>query len=184
MPKNTHRFRVECISNAYSRLIAWQIDMGIRTAKTPKQSEALDREINALDIRGYTGAEIARRLEMTPQAVSARLKKLNARAITDRAERVAQELRTLDTLLTEALDAWEKSKEPLTTTTVSNDSSKSKGMRRTEEQTGNPAHLANALKAAESRRKLLGLDAPARQEHSGPDGAPIQIIEVVTPEAD
>jgi predicted transcriptional regulator len=156
--------------------------MAAPKATTHSQSDALDREINALDIRGYTHAEIATKLNITRQAVSARLKKLNARAITDRAERVAQELRTLDTLLGEALDAWEKSKDPLTTTTVSNDSSKSKGMRRTEEQTGNPAHLANALKAAESRRKLLGLDAPARQEHSGPDGAPIAFIEVVKPD--
>jgi predicted transcriptional regulator len=137
--------------------------MAAPKATTHSQSDALDREINALDIRGYTHAEIATKLNITRQAVSARLKKLNARAVTDRAERVAQELRTLDTLLGEALDAWEKSKEPLTTTTVRNDSSKSKGMRRTEEQTGNPAHLANALKAAESRRKLLGLDALAKE---------------------
>ena len=158
--------------------------MAAPKATTPSQSEAFDRQINDLNIRGRTPEEFGVTLGITPRAVRYRLQKLNARAITDRAERVAQELRTLDTLLNEALDAWEKSKDPLTTTTVSNDSSKSKGMRRTEEQTGNPAHLANALKAAESRRKLLGLDAPARQEHSGPDGAPIQIIEVVTPEAD
>ena len=137
--------------------------MAAPKATTPNQSEALDREINALDIRGRTPSEIATVLNLSVRAVQYRLKKLNARAVTDRAERVAQELRTLDTLLSEALDAWEKSKDPLTTTTVSNDSSKSKGMRRTEEQTGNPAHLANALKAAESRRKLLGLDAIAKE---------------------
>jgi predicted transcriptional regulator len=137
--------------------------MAAPKATTPQQSDAIDRQINALDIRGRTHAEIAEAVGLTRSAVSHRLKKLNARAVTDRAERVAQELRTLDTLLTEALDAWEKSKDPLTTTTVSNDSSKSKGMRRTEEQTGNPAHLANALKAAESRRKLLGLDAIAKE---------------------
>jgi hypothetical protein len=137
--------------------------MAAPKATTPNQSEALDREINALDSRGRTPSEIATVLNLSVRAVQYRLKKLNARAVTDRAERVAQELRTLDTLLSEALDAWEKSKDPLTTTTVSNDSSKSKGMRRTEEQTGNPAHLANALKAAESRRKLLGLDAIAKE---------------------
>jgi DNA-binding CsgD family transcriptional regulator len=137
--------------------------MAAPKATTPSQSEAFDRQINDLNIRGRTPEEIGATLGITPRAVRYRLQKLNARAITDRAERVAQELRTLDTLLTEALDAWEKSKDPLTTTTVSNDSSKSKGMRRTEEQTGNPAHLANALKAAESRRKLLGLDALAKE---------------------
>ena len=82
--------------------------MAAPKATTPNQSEALDREINALDIRGYTQAEIAAKLGIAQQSVAARLKKLNARAVTDRAERVAQELRTLDTLLTEALDAWER----------------------------------------------------------------------------
>ena len=137
--------------------------MGANKARTPKQSEALDREINALDIRGYTGAEIARRLEITPSAVSQRLKKLNARAITDRAERVAQELRTLDTLLSEALDAWEKSKAASETVTVEKVGGKDKVNRRTETQTGNPAFLTEARKTAESRRKLLGLDALAKE---------------------
>jgi predicted transcriptional regulator len=138
--------------------------MAERKAKTPAQSDALDREINALDIRGYTGAEIARRLNITPAAVSLRLKKLNARTMTDRTERVAQELRTLERVIHEALDAWEKSKAAAETVTLEQWSDgKERTIKKTEQQTGNPAHLANALKAAESRRKLLGLDALAKE---------------------
>jgi hypothetical protein len=33
------------------------------------------------------------------------------------------------------------------------------------------------LRIAESRRRLLGLDSPARVEHSGPDGGPIEIAD-------
>ena len=157
--------------------------MAAPKAKTSQQSEALDREINLLDIRGCSHAEIAERLGISRPSVSSRLKKLNARAIIDRAERVAQELRTLDTLLSEAMDAWEASKADTEIVTVERRKAGDKVVRRTEGQTGNPAHLTNALKAAESRRKLLGLDAPARQEIAGAQGAPIQIIEVVAPPA-
>jgi DNA-binding MarR family transcriptional regulator len=122
----------------------------------------MDREINALDIRGYTQAEIAAKLDITQQSVAARLKKLNARALTDRAEHVARELRTLDDTLREALDAWERSKADAVAVTVERRGESERATKRTEGQSGNPAHLANAIKASESRRKLLGLDAPGK----------------------
>ena len=40
---------------------------------------------------------------------------------------------------------------------------------------GNPAAVDRMLKIQERRAKLLGLDAPAKQEVSGPDGGAIQI---------
>ena len=138
--------------------------MAAPKAKTPQQSEAIDREINDLDIRGYTPAEIATNLGISRPAVVTRLKKLNARTVTDRAERVAQELRTLERVIHEALNAWEKSKAATETVTFEQwGDGKERTIKKTEQQTGNPAHLANALKAAESRRKLLGLDALAKE---------------------
>lgn len=136
--------------------------MAAPKAKTPKQSEAMDREINALDIRGYSHVEIAERLGITKSAVSHRLKKLNARALADRQDHILKELRTLDTALAESLDAWEKSKQACEVVIVERRKGSDNVTRRTEGQTGNSAHLANAIKISESRRKLLGLDAPAR----------------------
>jgi DNA-binding CsgD family transcriptional regulator len=125
---------------------------------TKAESDALDRQINDLSVRGATQSEIAAQVGISQQAVAARVKKLNAQVRVDREAHIAHELRTLNLVQRQSLDAFDA--EPL------------------------PAHVANVLKASDARRKLLGLDAPARQEHSGPDGAPIQIIEVVTPEAD
>jgi predicted transcriptional regulator len=136
--------------------------MAAPKAKSPTQSEALDREISRLDIRGYTHAEIAATLDISRPAVSARIKRINARAITDRQDHIAKELRTLDEALREALDAWEASKQTVEIVTVEKRKGADKISKRTEGQSGNPAHLANAIRISESRRKLLGLDAAAR----------------------
>jgi citrate synthase len=132
--------------------------MAAPKATTKSQSTAIDRQINDLSLRGHTLTDIAAAVGVTKQAVAARLKKLNAQARLDREAHLAHEVRTLNLVQQNSLEAWDH--DPA------------------------PAHMTNILRASESRRKLLGLDAPARQEHSGPDGAPIQIIEVVTPEAD
>ena len=136
--------------------------MAAPKAKTSTQSESLDREINALDIRGYSPTEIAKKLDITPRAVQYRLKRLNARALLDRTEHLTKELRTLDTALQEALDAWERSKEDSEVVTVERRTGKDRVIKRTEGQSGNPAHLANAIRISESRRRLLGLDAPTK----------------------
>jgi DNA-binding MarR family transcriptional regulator len=136
--------------------------MAAPKARTPKQSEAIDREINMLDLRGYSHTEIAERIGVDRSAVSHRLKRLNARALLDRTEHLTKELRTLDTALQEALDAWERSKEDSEVVTVERRTGKDRVIKRSEGQSGNPAHLANAIRVSESRRRLLGLDAPTK----------------------
>lgn len=128
-----------------------------------------------LDLRGYSHAEIAERIGVDRSAVSHRIKKLNARARLDREEHIARELRTLDTALQEALDAWNRSKEDNEVVTVEGRDGKNRITKRTEGQSGNPAHLGNVVRISESRRKLLGLDAPVRQEVAGADGGAITI---------
>jgi citrate synthase len=130
--------------------------MAAPKATTKPQSTAIDRQINDLSLRGHTLTDIAAAVGVTKQAVAARLKKLNAQARLDREAHLAHEVRTLNLVQQHSLEAWDH--DPA------------------------PAHMTNLLRASESRRKLLGLDAPARQEHSGPDGAPIAFIEVVKPD--
>lgn len=146
--------------------------MSAPTARTPAQSAAIDRRINELDLRGHTGVEIAAMLTeegtpLTPQAVNYRLKKLNQSARLARDEHIERELRTLDWAQSQAIIAWEQSKEPAEVLTVEKGekfSGGSKETKRTEGQTGDSAHLSNVIKASESRRKLLGLDAPTRTQ--------------------
>ena len=136
--------------------------MAAPKATTPHQSEAIDRELNALDIRGYTVAEIATKLDMSVRAVQYRLKKLNARAIADRAEHIAREVRTLENAIRESLDAWERSKADAVVITAEKHGKGEKVTRRTETQVALAAHMTNIIRASESRRKLLGLDAATK----------------------
>jgi hypothetical protein len=45
----------------------------------------------------------------------------------------------------------------------------------TQVRAGHLGAIDRALKISESRRKLLGIDAPTRSEHSGPGGTPLSI---------
>ena len=40
---------------------------------------------------------------------------------------------------------------------------------------GDPAFIGKILDVHDRRARLLGLDAPVKQEHSGPDGGPIPL---------
>jgi hypothetical protein len=44
---------------------------------------------------------------------------------------------------------------------------------------GDPVAISTALKVGESRRKLLGLDAPSKVEATGKDGAPLEAAPIV-----
>jgi DNA-binding CsgD family transcriptional regulator len=123
--------------------------MAAPKATNKTQSDAIDRQINDLSVRGRTQTEIAAAVGISQQAVAARLKKLNQRAVADRDAHIAHEVRTLDLVQRQALDAWDA--EPL------------------------PAHLANVIRISESRRKLLGLDAPARAEIEQSGGLTINV---------
>ena len=117
--------------------------MAAPVAKTPAQSEAINRQISDWNIAGLTGEEIADRLAaldppivMTATAVRIRIGKMNQRAVTNREEYIAQELLTLRL-------AERKTAQALLNADL--------------EQI---ASLASALKGvSESRRKLLGLDS-------------------------
>ena len=138
--------------------------MAAPKATTPQQSAAIDRRINALDLRGCTQAEIAHELGISQPSIANRLKKLNAHAAHARADHLAHELRTLDWAQREAMDAWDASKADSETVIVEQrgKGEKGKATKRTEKGTGDAAHLGNVIRISESRRKLLSLDAPTK----------------------
>lgn len=168
--------------------------MGAPRATNPHHSAAIDRRINDLELRGHTMTDIAAMLSaegvpMSKQAVSARIKRLNAAARADRDAQVARELRTLDYVQREAMDAWERSLQDAETVTTEAGGAAlvvdlrsadapaespaalptagGKVTSRVEGQSGNASHLANILRASESRRKLLGLDATPQTQVAG-----------------
>lgn len=75
-------------------------------------------------------------------------------------------------LYQQSLSAWELSledAEEVTTGGKDGDKEKVKG------QSGNPAHIKNAQESLKAIRDILGLDAPKKQEVSGPEGGPINL---------
>lgn len=106
-------------------------------------------------------------------------------------EAKARELAKVDRLEREYWDAWERSKEDKETVTkekiervaaqpeddkagrADDKAGRAKVQMRSEGQVGNPAFLSGLQWCIERRCKLLGLDAPQKQEISGPEGSPI-----------
>ena len=130
--------------------------MAAPIATSPQQSAAIDRLLNDMDLRGLTSVEIAQELAqrdppivMTDSAVRKRIQKLNKATRAKRDAQIVQELRSLAWVQQEAMDAWHEKPDA--------------------------AYLDKVLRASESRRKLIGLDAPAKSELSGPNGAPLAV---------
>ena len=89
-----------------------------------------------------------------------------------------EQLAKIDRIECEAWDAWERSK----LESVKTRQSKVEGDRKStaatvdkEAQNGDPRYLSAVMSCIERRSKLLGLDAPSRQELTGAGGAPIEI---------
>lgn len=136
---------------------------------------------------GYSQAEIAKQLEMSPQQVNKDIIAIRAMweqrimtAFGNRQEFIFQKIQTVER---EAWEAWEKSKEPKTVQSMTKGETVNKQMVKKEERGGDPRYLAIAADCIDRYAKLLGTNVE-RVELSGPDGGamPIQIVEVVRPE--
>ncbi|MDP9350390.1 MAG: hypothetical protein M3P51_02440 [Chloroflexota bacterium] len=138
-----------------------------------------------LRAQGVTQARIATLLaedlgvEISQPTVSralSRTRRQVQKALADRAEQEALlQLSQLDHVQYEAMTQWERSKQDAqeTITTMSSpddDGEGSGGISQTTKakgQTGDPRLLQRAMEAMEGRRRILGIDAPSKQEVSG-----------------
>jgi hypothetical protein len=177
--------------------------------RTPAQKAADMLFIERHALRGRTLRQIAELLEkergglykISHAQVSQDLKKLKALWLDDAKEMVGhekqRELRKLDVLEVEAWDAWDRSKQTVTRTTLSkkqqaaakNETGTGGGATETKSavqvsQVGNPAFLDKILAVSDRRAALLGLNAPVKNEHSGPEGSPIPIANVALSDED
>lgn len=146
-----------------------------RTLKTAE----LDRRSWALYIeRGRTQREIAAELGVTQGAVSKAIKRVEESLKSDfaqfRLRERTHQLARLDHLYAEAMDAYEKSKAARTarsqrTITGPAGTTQTINQVNIEDAYGDPRFLAQALKALEDKRKLLGLDAPTKMQFVEPE---------------
>ena len=139
--------------------------------------------VRALWARGWTNARIGAELGVSEEAIAYHRRKLvreDQHAMADSAARRAEQVAIQRHIRTEALDAWDRSKVAMKTTTkeqakdeplaIGPDGHPKGGgsktrVRLTEEETaGDTQYLRVALDAMRAERELLGLDAPKKIE--------------------
>lgn len=135
------------------------------------QREARKAEIARRHARGQSQEQIASALGMTRQSVAHWLKKIDADVLAlvgDLAALKRRELIMLVEAEREAWAAWERSLADAESETIRTlpDATIQHEQRR-EGQHGDPAFLKRLIEISERRAKLLGLDAPTKQEVLG-----------------
>lgn len=158
----------------------------------PVHANKVAREKHLMDVanrylRGETQVEIAVETGVTQQQISYDLKVLRGRwlrsSIRDFDEARAQELAKIDDLEREYWGAWDASKDKFEATTTEQSNGKmaqTKAKIHRETRTGDLRYLLGVQWCIERRCKLLGLDAPTKQEISGRGGGPIAFLPIVT----
>jgi hypothetical protein len=160
------------------------------------RQETFDKAARAWELRllGHSQQRIAAELGVSQQLVSRLLQKIEQRLFAefrDRAEaEKALQTARLESIFAQAMAAWARSCEDAEKVTTVSGRSKvfEDGAAVTlpdlrtvsrQGQTGNPALLAQAMKALSDIRDLWGLNSPQRTEISGAAGGPVAIREIV-----
>jgi len=159
-----------------------------KRTKTERERDYLKE--TELYLKGKYQVEIAEEIGITQQQVGYDLRIIQKRWIKETILNLDQhrikELGKIDQLEREAWDAWEKSKDESNVKItyakgLTQDkegkltSSSLDKTNKVEDGNGNPKYLEIVLKCIERRCKMLGIDAPAKVEHSGDGKNPIII---------
>ena len=146
------------------------------------------RRVAEMYLRGSLQADIAAELGIDQSTVSRDLKSLQcewlASALVDINEAKSRELARVDELERTYWAAWERSQEPIEVTSkraTQNEAGKRFDVNtQSRGQVGDPRFLAGVGWCIERRCRVLGLDAPTRQELTGAEGGPMRSEVVVT----
>jgi predicted transcriptional regulator len=136
-----------------------------------------------LYLQRLTQVAIAERLGISQATVCDDLKKIQAEwrnsAIRDFDKSRELELRTFDWLQRESGEAWERSKKPAQSAVIHGDGTSAPTRKTLKNQNGDPRFLEQIQRCIAARCALLGLNAPQRLEHSGPNGKPLAFTTVL-----
>jgi len=145
--------------------------------------------IEGLALKGATETQIADKLsEMRPYTLSRQqigydLRKLAkmwaAEAVANLDEHKALALAEVRHLQRTYWDAWERScKDAETLRQEGSGEAPSKIVKTSKGQAGDPRFLTGVQWCIERRCKIIGVDAPTQQEHSGPGGGPLEVTQI------
>lgn len=143
-----------------------------------------DRSLKAaeLHLQGLPQRAIAKRLGVGVATINRDLAALHARwqeiACESRDAWVAKELQRIGLVERAAWRGWKKSQQDREKISVKKTDAGTERTVTREGQSGDPAFLRRVLDCISRRCQLLGLDAPTRQEHTGPNGGPIPLAAV------
>ena len=134
-----------------------------------------------LYLQGWTQLAIAREVGVSQGMICVDLKQIRKdwreSAIRDFDAMRDEELRRLERIEREAWDAWERSQKPVQSAKIHDQQANGKGHKTVKSQVGNPRFLELVVKCVESRRTMLGLDAPKLIAPTTPSGAPLSMEE-------
>lgn len=152
-----------------------------RVASFKIQGKSLREMVELLEKDGYVNPRTGKAWSI--HVLHADVKELEGRwkesALRDISEAKAQELAKLDELEREAWAAWHRSygqrKSTSTERRTGGRMAGDKARVQTEDVVGDPRFLTIIIDCQQRRAKMLGLDAPAKVEASGPNGGPMQV---------
>lgn len=164
----------------------------------PQVARAREQEAWEFRAKGWTHSRIAERMGLTRQAIGVILARSadaeHAEMLANQDRVKATQTATLEYLVNEAMDAWERSQLDAETKKTTEEEVKLEGAtirgsqtkteRWSKGQSGDPRFLAEARQALASIREIWGVDAPKKSDVTSagqPMPAPLQFVEVVRP---
>jgi predicted transcriptional regulator len=121
-------------------------------------------KVTELYVKSWSQASIAGELNVSQSTVSEDVqyvrRKWEQSAIRNFDELRTRELHKLDFIEREAWDAWERSKKPAQSATVTGEGNGQQTRKSMKNQTGDPRFLDQVSKCISHRRAITGLDAP------------------------
>ena len=155
--------------------------------RTPAEIARRRSRVEAFYLSGRSLDAIVVATGATPTIVAADLRVIrrrwaDARGLAEDDPRLV-ELGRLDRLEREAWRAWGRSRQPIETTRVGQDSRGQKAERTLRKQAGDPRYLTLVRDCIDRRCRLLGLLRPGGDATAGPDGASLlREVEITTRE--
>ena len=159
------------------------MNMG-RNARETAQIAERRQDVVELFLKAWSQPAIARELGISQPTVSRDLqaicKQWRESSIRDFDAARERELQKLEVLEREAWAAWERSQQPVESTTVTQDGSGKKAQKTVEHPVGDPRYLEQIHKCIAGRRALLGLDAlPASQKRQADAEAALSVMQLM-----
>ena len=142
-----------------------------------KKMEVMGRREKVADlyIQGHTQAAIATQLGVVQSIVSGDLQVVRQQWLESSVRNFdlarAEQLLKLDRVESEAWEAWERSKKPSSTATISEGENKKQSKRTIKQKDGDPRFLHIVGACVVQRRAILGLDMLSQVKEGESDGA-------------